>query len=122
MQRFDSFPSLERESQRRKDIHQQIVQEFRDHLATQEYDPSVETDGVVSLSGPPDIQESGTVENTPENIRSEYSISLIKQITAKRVGKEIGEVDQDGITDWNPSGFYNLMYSLAKAKCRTPEK
>ncbi|HLC99825.1 MAG TPA: hypothetical protein VJC11_02585 [Patescibacteria group bacterium] len=105
--RPESMPIPEDWSEERKDIHR-LIQEFRDHLAAKKYEAPTETGGVVVLSAPQELRDNEVVEKTDENVaRIEYSIDLVKQITAKKAGKPLEEVTSQDIIAFGPPLILN---------------
>ncbi|MEK9138850.1 MAG: hypothetical protein AAB393_17150, partial [Bacteroidota bacterium] len=69
-------------SERREFVHR-LMQEFRDHLTTQEYQPDPDSEAIVVLSAPQEILPDGTVnERSSENVaRIECGMELARLVT-----------------------------------------
>lgn len=90
--------------------HRLIQEEFRSILGSPEYRIPIETQGVVALSAPPVKDESGTVtdEASPENReRIGFSVEVIRQIVAQKLGKNTAEITDNDIRNNAPPLILN---------------
>lgn len=92
---YEQSPRMER-------VHQ-LIEEFREQLATHDYVVNPETEAVMALSGPPDLDESRNAQGTEENTaRVEYAADVLKEVTAHRVGKRTDQVTAEDIQAHGP--------------------
>lgn len=85
-----------------------LIEEFRDQLETQDYKVNPKTDAVMALSGPSERNENGEYIVTTENTaRIEYAVDVVKDVAAKRLGKEIDQLTTDDIVQHGPDLILN---------------
>ena len=97
-------------SEKKQFRHRLIQEEFRSILGSPEYKVPVDTQGVVALSAPPVKDENGTVidEASPENKeRIGFSVEVIRQIVAQKLGKNAGEITDNDILNNAPPLILN---------------
>lgn len=86
-----------------------LINEFRDRLNEENYGLPLQTEGVVVLSAPHEIDDEGNViEKTQENIsRIKYSIDIIKQIASQKTGISLNELTPEDIINNAPPLILN---------------
>ena len=74
-------------------IHNLIQSEFRELLTRKDYKIFTETQAIVVLSSPPNLNDEENIERTEENVkRITLGINIYKQIAAERLGVDVEEL------------------------------
>ncbi|MDO8583683.1 MAG: hypothetical protein Q7R83_00705 [bacterium] len=92
--------------------HHLIQKEFREALYQSHCEVSVETAGVVVLSGREFITDGKTIDfslpgNAENRVRIEMGIEVAKQIVARKIGKMVEEVDDEALRQEAPPLILN---------------
>lgn len=103
----ESFTVPDHWSERKKDIHELIL-EFRQELTKNNYEVPVNTDGVVCLTYLDEKEGKKIIENNPENIaRLKFSLDIIKRITAQKINKSIDQITAEDLAEHGPDLIIN---------------
>ena len=89
MEKEFSQSDFETEKQKERERIHDLIQEFRDVLAKNQYEIPAGTEVVMVLSAPPDLEFKDNPEQrekTPENIsRISFAHDIYKQLAAKKL-------------------------------------